>query len=618
MGSENFQESSKHILVLEDSIYRRTIILEEGQYTLGRHSSNSIQMNSKQASRKHATLLRKFNNKNKQEVFWIIDGDLDGHKSQNGVYVNGEKCLIRELKDGDLINFGCDINASYHASGGNTSVVGTEWSNYESVDSSESVISEQNIEPQAEETLHNTTYKTEENSSNDDTFHDDSYLDPLTQLPNRALFSEYLHIATSNARRKKHKVGLLLLRLTNLSGVTQALKGNIREQVIKQVGKQLRDCLRQADIVSRWSEEEFMILFPQLQVLENLEKIQQRIVQSCCVPIAIDQYLLSVEMSSSSAIYPQDSEDLEILLSIVQKKLKPLVFVAPQSATFEEESVTIPADLTTLEDEANQARFFKIQKRLQQALDSNETELLYQPQVNLKTGAINAIESFIRWQHPQKGLINPKQFIPWMNQTEAVLPITKWVLDTACQQNKRWQLMGIAPLVISINLSDKQFYHPQLLEIIEKILSESKLEPSWLELEIQESTIVHDFEHSKIVMRSLNKKGINLSLDDFGKDFAAARFLQELPIGKIKLDPALIDDLLVHPQQTKFLASLINLGHNFDIQVVAKGVEEQSQLNILKCLDCFIMQGYRFSHPLNSESATQFLFQHHVAPPAIP
>ncbi|MGL5032392.1 MAG: EAL domain-containing protein [Microcystaceae cyanobacterium] len=618
MNSESFQESAKHILVLEDSIYRRTIILEEGQYSLGRHSSNGIQMNSKQASRRHATLLRKFNNKNRQEVFWIIDGDLDGHKSQNGVYVNGEKCLIRELKDGDLINFGCDINASYHNSSGNTSVMGTEWNNYENVDSSESVIPEQNVALPSEETLNKTTYTAEKNSSNDDTFQDDSYLDPLTQLPNRALFSEYLHIATSNARRKKHKVGLLLLKLTNLSGATEALKDNVRGQVIKQVAKQLRDCLRQGDIVSRWSEEEFMILFPQLQVLENLEKIQQRIVQSCCAPIAIDQYLLSVVMSSSSVIYPQDSDDLEVLLGIVQKKLRPLTFIAAETAIIPEESVTIPANLVSLEDEANQARFFKIQKRLQQALDENETELLYQPQVNLKTGAINAIEAFIRWQHPQKGLINPKQFIPWMNQTEAVLPITQWVLDTACQQNKRWQLMGIAPLVVSINLSDKQFYHPQLLETIEQVLAESKLESSWLELEIQELTLLQNFEQSKKIMRSLNKKGINLSLDDFGKDYASARFLQEFPIGKVKIDPALIDDLLVHPQNTKLLSALISLGNAFDIQVVAKGVEEQSQLNILKCLDCFIMQGYRFSHPLNSEAAAQFLFQHHVTPPAIP
>ncbi|MFM7580381.1 MAG: FHA domain-containing protein, partial [Microcystaceae cyanobacterium] len=181
-------------------------------------------MHSKQASRKHATLLRKFNSKTNQEVFWIIDGDLDGNKSQNGIYVNGEKCLVRELKDGDLINFGCDINASYHSSANGLTSVGEDEGDYPNFTPVENAVSRQKDLVISEGNLE------EMSATEEETFHDDVYLDALTQLPNRTLFLEYIYIAISNARRKKHKAGLLFFNLSNLSEIQRSLGMAIWEQ----------------------------------------------------------------------------------------------------------------------------------------------------------------------------------------------------------------------------------------------------------------------------------------------------------------------------------------------------------------------------------------------------
>ena len=631
MTSESVATPVKHILVLEDALYRRTLILEANQYTLGRHSSNNIQMHSKQASRKHATLLRKFNSKTNQEVFWIIDGDLDGNKSQNGIYVNGEKCLVRELKDGDLINFGCDINASYHSSSSGLTSVGEEEGDYPNSTPLENavprpknlVISEGNLE--------------EMSAMEEETFHDDVYLDALTQLPNRTLFLEYIYIAISNARRKKHKAGLLFFNLSNLSEIQQSLGMAIWEQAIKQVGQSLRSSLRHGDIVARWADSEFMILFPKFKDADDLDKIQARIFNILNQPLLIEQYKLALQVSSGSAIYPQDSEDLQTLLGLVQKNLTANAPSLDTSLVMTETlatSLTLPHTLnqtngTALRDEKasatlliqetalpasplHQERFAKVEKRLQQALDGHEINLVYQPEVNLQQGYINAMEALVRWQHPQKGIISPKQFLPWVDHTEMVIPVTRWILATACHQNKHWQVTGIAPLIIAVNLSDKQFYHPGLLDLMDQVLKETELEPQWLELEISETAIAKDLDKAKTQLKGLKDKGIRVALDDFGEVYGGARLIQTLPFDKIKLHPSLMGDLGKGNQECSLLAILLKMGHELNLQMVAEGVETQIQVGNLQQLQCFIMQGYRFSLPLNQDGATKFLLRHHT------
>lgn len=617
MNNDTMIGEIKHVLVLEDPVCRRTVILDESQYTIGRHSSNSIQMNSRQASRLHATLFRKLSSKTNQEVFWIIDGDLEGHKSQNGIYINGEKCLVRELKDGDLINFGCDINASYHCLNGNDSMLGQD-------EIREAFLTQSDNQLQRKSTLILSEVNFGKAHPDDDTYQDNSYLDPLTQLPNRTLFLEYLYIALSNARRQKKQVGLILLSISNLTDINQSLGITVGDELLKQISKQLRNALRHGDIISRWAGDKMMILLPQLKVSEDLEKIQNRIVGFYHAPVSVEQYSLPLEIESGVAAYPKDSEELQSLLDIIQRNLKKMpkpqvtsgfsqVASAAKSAVVSHPPHPDSSSASAAQSSLNTDRMNKVAKRLQRALDKGEISLNYQPQVNVKTGNIEAMEALVRWKHPQQGMISPKQFLPWADNSEMVLPMSQWILTTACTQNKTWQYQRIEPLIVSVNLSDKQFYHPQLLQVLGDVLAKSQLEPNWLELEMTESTVLRDFASSKTVMEALNNLGVRLSLDDFGVDYASIRYLQELPIGKVKIDKSFIVDLSEENHNTTMLAALINLGKSFDIEVVAEGVETQFQLNVLQNLDCGIMQGYRFSQPLLPEDSTKFLLQHHAA-----
>lgn len=588
-----------HILVIEDQAHRRTIILDEANYSLGRHSSNAIQIYSRQASRDHATLVRKFNAKTNQFTYLILDGDLQGNKSQNGIFINGEKCLVHELKDGDLINFGCDVNASYHnLSRQEKPFLNSSFSAETSADLDLKKSSTFEGSIQEKKTLICAGDDIGSKRDNDDTFEDYSYLDSLTGLPNQTLFNEYLYIAVSNAKRHQHHVAILLINLDNFSIINQSLGDKVGDQILKDISKSIRARLRNGDILARWAGDTFSILLSQIQEVENLNAIVQRILSTIQQSITIDGNCLQIQAHHAVVIYPQDAIDSQEMLNISENRL--------QQA--KSESQFVPSSSLELSH-----RRSRVEKRLHRAIENEELELYYQPQVNLKTGEIEAMEALVRWHHPQQGLITPKQFLPWADKTELINPLSQWILMTACKQNVKWQQQGISPIIMSVNLSEKQFYHPNFSNLLNEILTETKLDPHWLELEITESFIMQNLEESKKIIRPLHQLGISFSLDDFGKHYASIRYLQEFPINKIKIDQSFIAKLATNPSATEMISALIDLGKIFNLQVVAEGVETQSQLNILQNLQCFLMQGYRFSQPMQSEDAQNFLLLHRVS-----
>lgn len=588
----------QHILVIEDQAHRRTIILDEPNYNLGRHSSNSIPMYSRQASRHHATLVRKFNNKTNQYSYLILDGDLEGNKSQNGIFVNGQKCLVHELCDGDLINFGCDVNASYHhLSRGDNSLVNGALNLSDDPNYEHKKLYTIQGNNQATNTLILTEEDTETRRDEDDTLEDYSYLDSLTGLPNETLFKEYLYIALSNAKRYQHHVAIALIELDNLSQILQKFGKEAGEKFLKNISRKIRESLRNGDIVSRWNETQFAILLPQISNIQNLPNIVQRINCAISQPITINSQTFKPYIHQAIASYPQDAPALPDILNLVEKRLT-------QAKIKHQSMATLTVDIQAPN------RKERVEKRLHRALENNELALFYQPQVNLKTGEIEAMEAFVRWQHPQQGLVKPGQFIPWAEQTELINPLSQWILQTACTQNIQWQKDGIPPLVVSVNLSAKQFYHENFGNLVQEILKKTGLDGRWLELEITETLVLDNIEKAQQVMQSLRQSGIRFSLDDFGKHYASVRYLRELAVNKIKIDQSLVAKLADNSQATEVITALIDLGNIFHLQVVAEGVENQTQLAMLQNLHCFLMQGYRFSQPMNSEDARNFLLLH--------
>ncbi len=604
----------QHILVLEDANQRRTIILDDQQYSIGRHSGTNIQIQSRQASRHHATLMRKTNSKTNEECFWIIDGDLEGNKSQNGVFVNGEKRLIHELKNGDLINFGCNINASYHVTGG---PLGDSFS-------PPIEISDQ-PQPRSEEFAAQvaSNYQQRGNfdllaGSNDETFHEQSYLDTATDLPNQALFLEYLNIALSNARRHKAQVGLLLCQISNWTDLKRKRGDGVANAFLQDAGKKLKTNLRNGDIISRWEKDEFIFLISQVQDTNSLLSIAQRLMKPLLAPVTSGGRPFQAEMTYGVALYPADGNDVDKLIAHIQRNLQPLVVPREeieknQSSDHLETAVDIRIEeplVDAAQSSSDAKRLVIVEKRLMRALEQHELELYYQPQVNWREKTIEAMEAFIRWQHPQKGLLPPSQFLPWSDQTEFIVPLTRWILETACQQSVLWQKQLDTPFSVSVNISEKQFYHPLLKNMVMEAIATAKLDAHHLELEVQESTLMKDFGLAHQIITNLHNYGICFSLDDFGTEYISLRCLQDLPFNKIKIDKSLTEKLLDTPDNVSNLTmveTLINLGKAFHLKVVAEGVEQKEQVEILDNLDCHFMQGYCFTEPLNILAANGFL-----------
>jgi diguanylate cyclase (GGDEF)-like protein len=596
----------RHILVIEDRESRRTISLDDVKYTIGRHPSNSIPISSKQISRHHATLICKTNRQTNQYSFWILDGDMEGNKSYNGIFINGEKSLIHELQEGDLINFGCEVNASYHCITSSTEAENGEPSEPTTAESSSSQSLSMNERSTfiIDRDLHSSTPENESiecppNELDDDTFQEQSYLDPLTQLPNSILLKEYLSIALTNAKRKNLIVGLCLIEIKHDNKPQVNRDSKVIEHLIIKIAQRLKSIVRSGDIVARYQENQFAVLFSQVEHLNHLSHIIKRLNLDLKSPLEDNKKLINFTTCQSMAIYPQDGEGEEQLLKVALDKLE-------QCKT---------AKLTEAINDKNanfSDRLSRAESRLKSALSKEELEMYYQPQVNVKTGRISSMEALIRWNHPRQGVLPPAHFWPWAEKTDFVFPLTYWILQTTFRQHRLWQDAQFKPFTLSVNLSSRQFYHPQLANVLVHCLVEAGIEPSTVELEVTEATILEETTTARTTLHQLQKIGVFLSMDNFGIGHGAINYLREFPFHKLKIDRSLITQLNDDPKSQAMIQTLITIAQNFEIDIVAEGVETLAQIAILEQLNCNSMQGYQLSRPLTVGEAQDFLQKHYA------
>ena len=244
---------------------------------------------------------------------------------------------------------------------------------------------------------------------------------------------------------------------------------------------------------------------------------------------------------------------------------------------------------------------------LDQALEKKQFSLDYQPQVKINTGEVSGMEALLRWDHPELGRVTPEKFIALAEETNLIIPMGKWILETACAQNKAWQKAGLPPVKVTVNLSPRQFQQSNLPKLVAQILEQTELEPQYLELEMAEAAIAHNIDFARKTLQELHQSGVGIAIDDFGSGNSSISYLKQFPLQTLKLDRSFVQKLRDVPEDIAIVSALISLGRGFGVRIVAEGVETTQQFELLRRLQCEEMQGYRFSHPLKPEEATKFL-----------
>jgi diguanylate cyclase (GGDEF)-like protein/PAS domain S-box-containing protein len=439
-----------------------------------------------------------------------------------------------------------------------------------------------------------------------------AFHDSLTNLPNRALFMDRLGHALTRTRRDGSSVAILFLDLDNFKIINDSLGHKAGDRLLITVGQRLRSCVRPADTVARLGGDEFTVLLEDVADLQAAIAVAERIADHLRVPLVLAERSeldtsnlaerevfitasIGIAMQSSLHQHPEDLlRNADVAMYDAKAKGKACY------ATFER----------NMADRVK--HHLQLETDLRRALDRDEFKLYYQPIVNLEDGTVAEVEALIRWEHPQRGLVLPLEFIPAAEETGLIVPIGRWVLEEACRQALEWQRqypagLGEQPLKVSVNLSARQFRHPQLIDEITRIVSESGLDARCLKLEITESVGIENTQATSAKLWELKDLGLNLALDDFGTGYSALGYLKNYPFDTLKLDRTFVNGLGHDAEDTAIIHAAIAFAKALNLSVTAEGIETEGQLAELRKLGCDQGQGYYFAKPMPSSAAGAFL-----------
>jgi EAL domain-containing protein (putative c-di-GMP-specific phosphodiesterase class I) len=328
---------------------------------------------------------------------------------------------------------------------------------------------------------------------------------------------------------------------------------------------------------------------------DQATEVAMRILAEFSTPFELNGEEYFVTSSIGISIYPTDGMDQETLI----KNAGTAMYVAKGRGKNKFQFYSANFN-------GNSSHKMELENGLRKALEQNQLSLYYQPQIELTTGQVVGFEALLRWMHPKFGMISPDEFIPLAEETGLIVPIGKWVLKTACEQNTAWQKAGLTAVTVAVNISVCQFQDENFVDFVMDALDDTGLDPEYLELEITES-VMQDLEKSKYLLNELKKLGVSLAIDDFGTGYSSLSYLRHLPIDKIKIDKSFVDDILYHSNQGLLVKTVIDMGNHLQFSVIAEGVELKEQLEFLQQNECNIGQGYYFSQPLPAEKMEDYL-----------
>ncbi|MDU9048868.1 MAG: EAL domain-containing protein [Candidatus Electrothrix sp. Rat3] len=422
------------------------------------------------------------------------------------------------------------------------------------------------------------------------------FYDPLTGLPNRTLFEEFLSQALLNSQFHDEPLILLCIDLHRFKDVNDVLGYKAGDELLIQVSKRIRSCVRETDTVSRINADEFMILLSEVKLKDCVGHLARHLLHVLQQPFHIAGEEVFIDTCIGISVYPEDGRDAESLLRN-----------ADTAMSFAQKRGQGSYQFFCAQMNENLVHRVTVERELRHAVEHEEFIHYYQPKYNILTGEIVGTEALMRWQHPVKGIIAPAEFIPVAEGSSLILAIGEWGLGEACRQVRAWQDQGLGILSVAVNLSSKQFQDKQLLRVLIESLDQHGIKPEVLELEITESILMENPDETALLLGDIRNLGVRIAIDDFGTGYSSLAYLKRFPVNTLKIDQAFITDIVRDRNDAAIVTSILSMAESLHLKVVAEGVETKGQLELLKKMGCEEVQGYYFSRPLPAEGIVELL-----------
>jgi diguanylate cyclase (GGDEF)-like protein/PAS domain S-box-containing protein len=426
-----------------------------------------------------------------------------------------------------------------------------------------------------------------------------AYYDSLTGLPNRVLFKDRVTQAIAHAQRYHYHLAVLFLDLDRFKVINDTLGHNVGDLLLKHVADRLSDTVRHSDSIGRSTDiphtpelarlggDEFTVLLSNLKDVQDASKVARRILEALARPFSVSGQEIFVTVSVGIAIFPADGGSIDVLLKNSDTAMYHAKELGRNNFQYYSNAMNAAANERLV-----------LEAEVRHATERQEFIVYYQPQIDLRSGRMMGAEALVRWQHPQRGLLTPGEFLQAASETGMIRTIDEWVLRTACRQSRAWQQRGLAIPSVSINISHSLFHGASLVKAVENAFAETGLPPDRLELELTESVAMRNVDTSITILQQLKAMGVQLAIDDFGTGYSSLSYLQRLPVNRVKIDQSFIRELLSRVQPVPIVRAIIAMAHSLQLEVLAEGVEDESQRSILLAEGCDQAQGYLFGRPM--------------------
>jgi diguanylate cyclase (GGDEF)-like protein len=419
--------------------------------------------------------------------------------------------------------------------------------------------------------------------------------DALTELPNRTLFHDRLKHAVMRAKRHQSMIGVMFIDLDGFKPINDGLGHDVGDQLLKALGRRLEEGLRASDTAARFGGDEFMVLCEDVADEQHVISIAERLQSAISEPFRIAGHDLTVSSSMGIVVSTGHEESAD---SLIRNADAAMYRAKRQGVSYE------------MFDDGMRSRVrarARTESDLHRAIEEREFRLLYQPQVDLRSGRVVGLEALLRWDHPERGVVEPAEFLWLAEETGMITKIGEWALRQSCLHARAWGARNGSPLRVSVNLSARQHRDPDLVDLVERILTETRTDPTTLCLEITESVLVNDADAAAQTLHALKGLGVKLSIDEFGTGHSSLGSLKRFPLDMLKVDRSFVSGLGTDTEDAAIVTAIINLAHSLGLQTVADGVETKEQVDELRALGCDVGQGFYFARPRPTDAITELL-----------